>query len=277
MEKKEILSNLIYKIDNYKCVTLDLNTEQNFLYIDNNSENEQILLKIQCITEEFQILNLKAIWLIIPNKHAHLIHLFTKNEYKFHHTEEHMNLIMYKWLLNTPCNLPKYASRYMGVGGLILNNSGQILLVKEKRTISKKLDDLWKIPTGLAENGESIEQAIVREVKEETGLVIKFQGVFAFRETYPYLFNTSDLFFVCYCKCDGEQMIDFGEELKDCKWFCKDDINEIIREKKCSSFTAGMFGSIMELLPDGLINHLLMPKNDRNVMNNKFTFYSPKL
>lgn len=277
METKEILSNLMYKIDNYKCVTLDLNTDQNYSYIECNSETEQTLLKIKSITQEFISLKLKAIWLIIPNKHSHLIHLFTKNEYLFHHTEEHMNLIMYKWLLDTPCNLPKYASRYMGVGGLVINNDGQILLVKEQRTISKKLDDLWKIPTGLAEKGETIEQAIIREVWEETGLNIAFEGVFAFRETYPYLFNTSDLFFVCFCKCDGDQKINVGEELKDCKWFGKEEINEVINEKKCSAFTAEMFRRIMDLLPDKLSCHLLMPKSSVNVVNNKFTFYSPKL
>jgi len=272
------LNNLKFKIDNYKCATLDLNIEENFTFFNSEKESEKSIQKISKITKEFQEQKLKAIWLIVPSKHSHLIHHFTKNEYKFHHVEENDILCLYKWLLNTPCNLPNYASRYLGVGGLILNKDGQILLVKERRTISKKLDEMWKIPTGLAENGESIQQAVIREVKEETGLDIKFQGVLAFREAFPYLFNASDLFFVCLCKCEFDQTINIedGGELKGCRWFDKDEIKQNIKEKKFSMFSINLFTSILDLLPDGLNKYLMQPGEPYNFLKSKFTIYSPK-
>ena len=54
----------------------------------------------------------------------------------------------------------------VGVGAIILNE-GKILLEKRKNAPGK---GKWTVPGGLVELGERIEQAVIREVKEETGL-----------------------------------------------------------------------------------------------------------
>ena len=56
----------------------------------------------------------------------------------------------------------------MGIGAIILNGN-QILLEKRKNAPGK---GKWTIPGGLIELGENIEQAVIREVKEETGLEV---------------------------------------------------------------------------------------------------------
>jgi len=55
----------------------------------------------------------------------------------------------------------------MGVGVIVRDSSGRILL--EKRSDC----GVWGLPGGRIEPGESIRQAAVREVKEETGLMVK--------------------------------------------------------------------------------------------------------
>jgi len=62
------------------------------------------------------------------------------------------------------------ASRYPEptVGGLILNDSGQVLLAK-----SSKWKNRFTLPGGHIELGETIEEALKREIREEVGLEIK--------------------------------------------------------------------------------------------------------
>jgi 8-oxo-dGTP diphosphatase len=54
----------------------------------------------------------------------------------------------------------------VGVGALILDG-GKILLEKRKNEPSR---GKWSVPGGLVELGEDVEQAVIREVKEETCL-----------------------------------------------------------------------------------------------------------
>jgi 8-oxo-dGTP diphosphatase len=54
----------------------------------------------------------------------------------------------------------------VGVGAVILDGD-KILLEQRKNEPSK---GKWSVPGGLVELGESLEDAVVREVKEETGL-----------------------------------------------------------------------------------------------------------
>jgi 8-oxo-dGTP diphosphatase len=57
----------------------------------------------------------------------------------------------------------------VGVGALIICN-GKVLLEKRKNEPGK---GRWSIPGGLVELGESVQQTVIREVKEETGLDVE--------------------------------------------------------------------------------------------------------
>ena len=56
-----------------------------------------------------------------------------------------------------------------GVGAVIIE-SGKVLLVRRGQP---PLDGRWTLPGGLLELGETIEHAVVREVKEETGWSVR--------------------------------------------------------------------------------------------------------
>ncbi len=63
----------------------------------------------------------------------------------------------------------------VGVGVIIQNKQGQILVGKRSGSHAP----YWSIPGGHLENGETFEQAAVKEVKEETNLDIEQPVVFA--------------------------------------------------------------------------------------------------
>jgi 8-oxo-dGTP diphosphatase len=60
-------------------------------------------------------------------------------------------------------------ARVQCVGGVITDDSGRLLLILRGHEPGK---GLWSIPGGRVEPGESDAQAVVREMREETGLIV---------------------------------------------------------------------------------------------------------
>ncbi|MGA7109549.1 MAG: NUDIX domain-containing protein [Terracidiphilus sp.] len=60
-------------------------------------------------------------------------------------------------------------SPMVGVGAVVVDR-GRVLLVKRGR---EPLKGHWSLPGGLLEVGESLQEGVVREVEEETGLRVK--------------------------------------------------------------------------------------------------------
>ncbi|CAD7769846.1 MAG: GDP-mannose mannosyl hydrolase [Candidatus Methanoperedenaceae archaeon GB50] len=61
----------------------------------------------------------------------------------------------------------------VGVGGIVFLED-KVLLIKRKNPPG---EGEWNIPGGLVKVGETLEQAIVREVEEETGIKISKEGL----------------------------------------------------------------------------------------------------
>ncbi|MBI4040209.1 NUDIX domain-containing protein [Candidatus Daviesbacteria bacterium] len=118
--------------------------------------------------------------------------------------------------------MPEIDSKYpRGVeivgSAIIENDQGQILL-----TQSPKWSNKWTLPGGHIEPGETIMEAIIREVEEETGLKLDPVNVIAWGE----LIDSKDfhrpahfIYFDVYCRKtpDGEFKLD-GTELTDYQW-----------------------------------------------------------
>ena len=57
--------------------------------------------------------------------------------------------------------------------GCIFNQAGKVLLALRNDPRNPKFHNKWQMPGGAVEDGESLEEAVLREVKEETGLKVK--------------------------------------------------------------------------------------------------------
>jgi ADP-ribose pyrophosphatase YjhB (NUDIX family) len=56
------------------------------------------------------------------------------------------------------------------VAGVVIKKDGKYLLVQEKQ---EKVHGKWNLPAGHVDKGETLEQAAIREAKEESGLNVK--------------------------------------------------------------------------------------------------------
>ncbi|MCS4538339.1 MAG: NUDIX domain-containing protein [Thaumarchaeota archaeon] len=109
------------------------------------------------------------------------------------------------------------------VGALIINKD-KLLLVKSPKWKYQK----WTVPGGHIEVGESAEQAIVREAKEETGLdvipiklLLVQEAVFSEEYYKPMHY----LFFDFLCKAKNDNVKLDNRELNEYRWFDKKEIH----------------------------------------------------
>ncbi len=65
-------------------------------------------------------------------------------------------------------------SPLVAVDGVVVRSRGSIVLVKRRKP---PYEGYWALPGGLVEYGESVEEAVVREVREETGLEVEIKGL----------------------------------------------------------------------------------------------------
>lgn len=67
---------------------------------------------------------------------------------------------------------------WLGVAGLIVNDCGEWLVVKKRYG---GLHGRWSFPAGFVNKDETVDEAVLREVKEETGVVCKVISMIGFR------------------------------------------------------------------------------------------------
>lgn len=71
----------------------------------------------------------------------------------------------------------------IGVGGVIVDRRGRTVLIRRG---SEPLRGEWSIPGGTLELGETLEQGIIRELREETGLEVRvLELIELFDRIYP--------------------------------------------------------------------------------------------
>lgn len=110
---------------------------------------------------------IRGVWIRLPIELANLVQPAVMEGFWYHHAEPSYLMLVY-WIPTTPHTLPVNATHRVGVGAFVINDKKEVLVVQEKTGMLRGLG-LWKLPTGVVDQGEDISTGAVREVKEETG------------------------------------------------------------------------------------------------------------
>ncbi len=101
---------------------------------------------------------------------------------------------------------------------LIIKNN-KILLIK-KSAKDKNSPNLWEVPGGRKQEGENLEQHIIREVQEEVGLDVTPQNIF---DMYDFSIpingkKTTVVAVARFCELVNEDLQITEDEIDNCEW-----------------------------------------------------------
>lgn len=121
---------------------------------------------------------------------------------KFHFCPEcgspHFEVNDFKSKKCTDCGFVYYFNPSAACVAIIMTKENELLVARRKNEPAK---DTLDLPGGFVDMGETGEEAIAREVKEETGLTVSFVApAFTLPNTYLYsgfLVHTLDIFYIC--------------------------------------------------------------------------------
>jgi mutator protein MutT len=123
-------------------------------------------------------------------------------------------------------NAPPANSLVPGGSAIVTNDAGEILL--QRRTDNQ----LWALPGGKMDIGETLEQAIVREVCEETGLRVEPERIVGIYSDPKHVFAYSDgevrqEFSICLaCRIVGGE-VHVSEESSAVRFFSPAEIQDL--------------------------------------------------
>ncbi len=117
-------------------------------------------------------------------------------------------------------DVERYRKGYsVGVGGLLVRER-TVLFVRQA---GSPLKGKWTLPGGYVERDETLDEAVVREVFEETGMVVTSRGVLALRQRLAG--QTNDLYAVlAVTEAPSQEPKPDGSEVDAVHWFSREEL-----------------------------------------------------
>ncbi|CAD5227530.1 unnamed protein product [Bursaphelenchus okinawaensis] len=219
---------------------------------ENTVPNTELATKwLETSIEFWKNQHYNGVWFEVDLKHIYWVPILAQHGFTFHRARDEL-CVMIRWLPeDKPNTLPLYPFTSVGVGGVVVNKKGEVLLMREKR--GSYLG--WKFPGGLADPGERISEAVKREVLEETGIKAEFKNVITFRHITQSLYEKScDLYFLCYMTPVNEDditIVKCERETADAKWVSREDILKLSESGEIHHFHMIILDRLDKLLQSG--------------------------
>ncbi|WP_431027675.1 NUDIX domain-containing protein [Lysinibacillus sp. LZ02] len=148
---------------------------------------------------------------------------------------------------------------WLGACGIVENSRGEWLVVKK---CYSGLKGRWSLPAGFVQEGETIDDAAVREIKEETGIDCIVQGLVGFR-TGVIRGEISDNMAILYCTLvdDAQQIIVQEHEISEACWMTPaqlavdEQANQMLKEVAQSQVEHHMLDNMDHIVPEEVFGY----------------------
>jgi ADP-ribose pyrophosphatase YjhB (NUDIX family) len=112
---------------------------------------------------------------------------------------------------------------WLGVAGVVISEQGHWLVVKKRYG---GLKGSWSLPAGFVDEGETADQAVLREVKEETGVDCKITGLIGLRTGVIRDSISDNMLVFLLVPLAGQRVTTEESELYDAKFMSPDELKE---------------------------------------------------
>lgn len=130
------------------------------------------------------------------------------------------------------------------VSGVVIEQDGKFLLVQEKQP---KAYGKWNLPAGRVDKGESLEQAAVRETKEECGYDVELiQHVFSLHQAVDL-----PVMHAFKGKIVGGELVFPEDEILDAKWFSLEEVKAMEKDLRNKEYILGSIEAALYEIVDG--------------------------
>lgn len=179
----------------------------------------------------------RCVWieLTLPDQCAHIAAVYALG-FTLHHA--HVQTLQFmRWVVpesppSSPSDevvvddaprIPDFGTHLVRVEAILFSEDrSRLLLVKERYGRRNSVNQLnWKLPSGNVDHGERIEEALEREVLEELGVRVQYEGIVAFANRSSARRGRNEILVCCVVRlCDDEkgQPTPHRGELIDARW-----------------------------------------------------------
>jgi len=188
-----------------------------YKFREDTSELEQDLKKIYTNKEY------NSVWIKLIGDQLNLLPFLRKQGFTLHNAQSD-KAVMYKWLKpDKPNRIPAWTPATISIIAAVVHN-GKVLVVNEK---SKKKNG-YKFVTGYVDEGETMEEAVIREVKEETGLDVVVKGLIGVRHLNRFKYGNHDISFAFLAtpKTDNVDTVPDMEEIEKVSWITIEEFKQ---------------------------------------------------
>jgi len=146
---------------------------------------------LQLLVDKSTLREKNLIWLDLTSTQAEHIAIALQLGFEFHNCEAKRTTLTFQ--VTKDAYIPVPPTHTIGVGAVVINEKNELLMVRDRIHTSHSI---YKLPGGMLEHAQSLEEGVVREVWEETGIKAKLIKMVSVLNSHPFTFNKSNMYIV---------------------------------------------------------------------------------